>query len=162
MTFEDSRLASISAKIAAGHALDSADAQTIYRSHDLLGIAQLANSVREKRHGRRAYIRQDLQAVPMTDADRAQRINDLLHAPAAERFEPPLDPVMSGHTYLKHVAVARLLLPQVEHIEARLCPQVENVCQLALDFGADTLIGADTAELERQVSAAGRELAKGA
>jgi len=65
---------------------------------------------------------------------------------------------MSGHAYLKHVAVARLLLPDVDHIEVCLCPLVENVCQLALSFGADTMVGSDTAELERQILAAGRDL----
>ena len=62
---------------------------------------------------------------------------------------------MSGYTYLKHIAVARLLLNRVNHIVVRHCPEVENVCQLALRFGADTLLGANVPELERQLRAAG-------
>jgi 2-iminoacetate synthase ThiH len=156
MTFEDPLLAAILDKLQAGQPLDRADALAVYRSHDLHGIAQLANQVREQRHGRRAWARQDLQAPPVTDASQEQRIVALLATGPIGSFEPPLGIGMSGYAYLKHVAVARLLLRSVDHIEVRLCPQVENICQLALGFGADTLLGPDTTELERQILAAGR------
>jgi 2-iminoacetate synthase ThiH len=162
MIFEDPQLTRILDRLQAGQALGREDALALYRSHDLHGIAQLATDVRRQRHGNRAWARQDLQEPPVTGANLEQRIAELLAMPPAGSFEPPLDnaasAAMSGYTYLKHIAVARVLLPGVEHIEARLCSQVENVCQLALHFGADTLLGPDTAELERQILAAGRGL----
>jgi|HubBroStandDraft_1064217.scaffolds.fasta_scaffold481173_1 2-iminoacetate synthase ThiH len=158
MTFEDPQLTGILNRLQSGQTLGPEDALAVYRSHDLHGIAQLANHVREQRHGNRAWARQDLQEPPMSDANREQRIAALLAVGEAGSFEPPLANGMSGHTYLKHVAVARLLLPGVDHLEVRLCPMVENVCQLALGFGADTLVGPGVAELERQILAAGRNL----
>jgi 2-iminoacetate synthase ThiH len=158
MTFEDPQLTRILDRLQAGQVLGREDALAVYRSHDLHGIAQLANHVRGQRHGNRASSRQDLQEPVVTDANNEQRIAALLAVGAALSFEPPLGNGMSGHTYLKHVAVARLLLAGVDHIEARLCPEVENVCQVALAFGADTLVGPDTAELDRQILAAGRQL----
>jgi 2-iminoacetate synthase ThiH len=155
MTFEDPKFPLILDKIQAAKALDADDAMAIYRSHDLHGIGQLATVVREQRHGRRAWPRLDLGPPPASTASRAARIATLLALGAAEEFEPPLEPGVSGYTYLKHVAVARLLLNRVNHIVVRHCPEVENVCQLALRFGADTLLGTNVLELERQVRAAG-------
>jgi 2-iminoacetate synthase ThiH len=157
-TIEDPQLTRILDRLQAGQTLGREDALAVYRSHDLHGIAQLANHVREQRHGNRAWARQDLREPVVTDDNNEQRIAALLAASPVDGFEPPLSAGMSGHTYLKHVAVSRLLLPGVNHIEVRLCPLVENVCQLALGFGADTLVGPDIAELERQILAAGRVL----
>jgi 2-iminoacetate synthase ThiH len=158
MTFEDPQLIRILDRLEAGQPLGREDALAAYRSHDLHGIAQLAGHVTQQRHGNHAWARQDLHEPSITETSNEQRIAALLAVGAAPSFEPPLSPAMSGHTYLKHVAVARLLLTGVDHIEVRLCPQVENVCQLALSFGADTMVGPDTAELERQILAAGRSL----
>ena len=163
MTFEDPKLPAILDKIQAGltlgrtlsRTLDGDDALTIYRSHDLHGIARLANLVREQHHGRTTWARLDLGAAPVSTAAREARIAALLDYGAADSYEPPLELGMSGYTYLKHVAVARLLLNRVDHIVVRHCPEVENVCQLALGFGADTLLGTNVSELERQVRAAG-------
>jgi 2-iminoacetate synthase ThiH len=160
MTFEDPRLTLIWDKLQAGKPLDREDGLALYRSHDLHGIAQLANFVRERRHGNSAWRRQDLGEAPIASPDRGERIAALLASNGAKRYEAALSDGLSGHTYLKHIAIARLLLPSVDHIEARLCSQVENVCQLALRFGADTLLGTDVAELERQIAAAGRDLAE--
>ncbi len=139
------------------------DALRIYRSPDLLEIARRAHAERERRHGRKTWARLDLNDPPMTAMTLEQRVMEVLNlemlnlGPAAQ-YEPPLEAGLSGFTYLKHVAVARLLLSQVDHIVVRHCPQVENVCQLALRFGADTLVGPNVAELERQIAAAGLEL----
>jgi 2-iminoacetate synthase ThiH len=159
MTLEDARLTPLLAKLEANQPLDAADARTLYRSHDLHGIAQLANLVRERHHGNRAWRRLDLGDPPVLDVPAAERIQLLLALPPGEEYEPPLEPQLSGFAYLKHIAVARLLLGgQRIHIVARHCQEVENVCQLALSFGADTLVGANVTELERQILAAGRVL----
>ena len=159
MTFEDPKLSILFDKLQANRPLDAADASVLYRTNDLHGIAQLANLTRERRHGNRAWRRLDLGDAPVSDTTNTARIATLLALPAGEDYETPLEPHMSGFGYLKHVAVARLLLGGVSHIVARHCPEVENVCQLALGFGADTLIGSNVAELERQILAAGRNLA---
>ena len=159
MTFEDQRLVPLLAKIEAGVPLDAGDARLLYRSSDLHGIAHLANLVRQRRHGDRAWSRQDLGATPISDATREERIATLLAHGPSECYEPPLEPGLSGYAYLKHVAVARLLLDRVDHIVVRHCQEVENVCQVALRFGADTLAGANVAELDRQIAAAGFQLA---
>ena len=49
--FEDPRLHPIADQVAAGERLSYADGLTLYRSGDLLGIAFLANLVRERLHG---------------------------------------------------------------------------------------------------------------
>jgi 2-iminoacetate synthase ThiH len=158
MIFEDPKLPFLLDKLQAAQSLTRDDALTVYRSNDLHGIAQLANLVREQRHGRRAWPRLDLGPPPVSTAGKEARIAALLELAEAEQYEPPLQPGVSGYSYLKHVAVARLLLNRVNHIVVRQCPEVENVCQLALQFGADTLLGTNVPELERQVRAAGFSL----
>ncbi|MDA8402923.1 MAG: aminofutalosine synthase MqnE [Desulfobacteraceae bacterium] len=51
----NTRLAPIEEKIAAGIRLDAADALALYQSHDIIGIGRLADSVRRKRHGNKAF-----------------------------------------------------------------------------------------------------------
>ena len=154
----DPRLEPLAEKLLRGERLDRDDALAVYQSTDLLGIGELANYVREQRHGSRAWCRLDLNPPPMSADGNLERVAALLAMDALEVYEAPLRPRLTGHTYLKDVAVARLLLPQAVHIQARLCAAVENVCQLALRFGADTLVGQDLRELERQARACGREV----
>jgi 2-iminoacetate synthase ThiH len=159
ITVSDPRLEPVSEKLLRGERLTRGDALAVYESTDLLGIGELANYVREQRHGVAAWCRLDLNPPPVLEGDNETRIAHLLEMEAVETYEVALRPHLTGHTYLKDVAVARLLLPGAVHIQARLCPAVENVCQLALRFGADTLVGPDVAELERQAKACGREVA---
>jgi aminodeoxyfutalosine synthase len=51
----DPALHSIAQKLAAGEALSHADGVALYASRDVHGIGRLANSVREKLHGNRAF-----------------------------------------------------------------------------------------------------------
>ena len=155
---QDPRLAPLVEKVLRGGRFDGADALVIYQSTDLLGIGELANHVREQRHGSRAWCKLDLNPPVAFTAGNSERIAALLALEAVEVYEVPLRSRLTGHTYLKDVAVARLLLPHAVHIQIRMCPAVENVCQLALRFGADTLVGPDLAELERQARACGREV----
>jgi 2-iminoacetate synthase ThiH len=155
---QDARLKPVAEKVVGGVRLDRDDALAIYESTDLLGIGELANYVREQRHGSRAWCKLDLNPPATWTAGNAERIAALLAMEPCEIYEVPLRPRLTGHTYLKDVAVARLLLPDVVHIQARMCAAVENVCQLALRFGADTLAGQDLKELERQARACGREV----
>jgi aminodeoxyfutalosine synthase len=52
---QDKKLAPIAEKVLAGKRLDFDEGVTLYRSNDLLAIGYLANHVREKLNGKRAY-----------------------------------------------------------------------------------------------------------
>ena len=51
----DAALETVREKVLAGRRLSFEDGLALYRTHDLLGLGQLANHVREKRHGDAAY-----------------------------------------------------------------------------------------------------------
>jgi 2-iminoacetate synthase ThiH len=160
MNLEDPRLQRILDKVLGGQLLDREDARSLYRTYDLLGLGQLANFVCEQRHGKRAWCEQDAAPSATSNESTEVRIERLLLLRESKIavYEPELRAELTGYTYLKDIAVARLLLGQAEHIRARLCRQVENVCQMALRFGADTLVGEDLRELQRQARAAGRDI----
>ena len=52
---DDARLTPLHEKIVAGERLSAEDALTLYRSKDILALGWMANSVRERMHGDRAY-----------------------------------------------------------------------------------------------------------
>ena len=52
---DDARLQPIFDKVMAGKRLDAADAVNLYRTGDILAVGWLANHVRERMHGDRAY-----------------------------------------------------------------------------------------------------------
>src|ERR1700692_2568562 len=52
---DDSRLHPIAGKVASATRLDADDALTLYRTGDILAVGWLANSVRERMHGDKAY-----------------------------------------------------------------------------------------------------------
>jgi aminodeoxyfutalosine synthase len=53
--FCDTALETVREKVLSGRRLDFADGVALYRTHDLLGLGQLANHVRERRHGDAGY-----------------------------------------------------------------------------------------------------------
>ena len=53
--YRDPQLLPLHDKVLAGERLDFADGLTLYQTHDLLGVGHLANLVRERLHGNRAY-----------------------------------------------------------------------------------------------------------
>src|SRR6185369_14933807 len=53
--FEDTRLETIRAKVAAGERLSYQDGMAIYRTPDLLGVGWMANQVRERLHGNKTF-----------------------------------------------------------------------------------------------------------
>ncbi len=54
-------LTAIEGKVAAGARLSAEDALALFRTPDLLGLARLANQVRERRHGDRTYFNKNLR-----------------------------------------------------------------------------------------------------
>ncbi len=55
ISFLDPALSPICEKVDAGRRLDLADGMALYNSPDLIGVGRLADRVRRRRHGRRAY-----------------------------------------------------------------------------------------------------------
>src|SRR5438270_4939207 len=55
MRFQDSGLATVAEKVFAGQRLSFEDGLALYRTPDLLGLGQLANYVREQKHGDATY-----------------------------------------------------------------------------------------------------------
>ncbi len=55
LQIQDARLKPIAEKVLGGERLSFDDGVTLYRTHDLLAVGWLANSVREKRHGNVCY-----------------------------------------------------------------------------------------------------------
>ena len=53
--FQDPALVPIQDKVAAGVRLDQDDGCTLFKSPDLLGVGALAQMVRQRLHGRRAF-----------------------------------------------------------------------------------------------------------
>ena len=55
ISFRDERLAPIWEKVVHGTRLSKEDGLCIYETHDLMGVGQMADYVRQQRHGKRAY-----------------------------------------------------------------------------------------------------------
>ena len=55
ISFSDKKLYKINEKVADGQRLDFSDGLVLYKSHDLVGIGRMADFVRRKRHGKKAY-----------------------------------------------------------------------------------------------------------
>src|SRR5258706_12615248 len=125
---QDRRVMRLAEKVGRGERVDGQDGVAIYGSTDLLGIGDLANYVREQRHGSRAWCRLDLNSPPVLAVDNHARIVVLLAIEEVAIYEVPLRPRLTGHTYLKAVAVARLLLPQALDFKAGMSTAVANLC----------------------------------
>ncbi len=55
LNFSDTRLEKIAAKVLDGIRLEFEDGQVLYESNDIIGIGRIADYVRRKRHGNKAY-----------------------------------------------------------------------------------------------------------
>src|SRR5580765_8205880 len=55
MRFHDSALSGVAEKVLSGQRLSFEDGVALYKTRDLLGLGQLANHVREQKHGDAAY-----------------------------------------------------------------------------------------------------------
>ena len=54
-SFLDNKLYNINEKVASGERLDFEDGLALYKSHDLIGVGRIADHVRRKQHGNKAY-----------------------------------------------------------------------------------------------------------
>ncbi len=55
ISFSDKKLYEINEKVTDGQRLNFTDGLILYKSHDLVGVGRLADLVRRKRHGKKAY-----------------------------------------------------------------------------------------------------------
>jgi aminodeoxyfutalosine synthase len=159
----DAGLLPIYDKVAAGERLDAADGLTLYRSPDLLGVGFLANLVRRRLHGNRAYYiyNQHLnysnicingcrfcafgkekghpQAYEMSLAEVFAKVEERLAEPITEiHIVGGLHPDLPFSYYLEMLAGIKRLRPSV-HLQAFTAVEVAHLADLAGLSVADTL-----------------------
>ncbi|MGQ9687572.1 MAG: aminofutalosine synthase MqnE [Desulfobaccales bacterium] len=161
--FQDPHLVPIYAKVMARERLNGEDGLTLYRSRDLLGVGYLANLVRERLHGRRAYYvyNQHLnysnvclngcrfcafgktadhpQAYTMSLAEVFDRIRERLHEPITEiHIVGGLHPDLPFSYYLDMLRGIKALRPTV-HLQAFTAVEIAHLADIAGLSVADTL-----------------------
>jgi len=161
--FQDPELTPLHEKILAQGRLDQEDGITLYRSRDLLGVGYLANLVRERLHGRRAYYiynqhlnysnvcvngcrfcafgktADDPQAYTMTLPEVFDKVRERLREPITEiHIVGGLHPDLPFSYYLEMLQGLKALRPEV-HLQAFTCVEIAHLADLAGLSVADTL-----------------------
>ena len=147
----------IAAKVIEGHALTDADAEALASTYDIVSLGMVADDARKTRHATRTtFLR--VAHVPATPAPDQQassprsarelRVDapfvDIEEASAAVRVFAPIprhpggEPT-TGYEDVKAVALARILLADVPHIQADWTLHGPKLAQVALTFGADDM-----------------------
>ncbi len=169
--FQDPRLQPIHAKVAAGDRLSREDGLALFASADLLGIGYLADLVRRRLHGRRAYYiynqhinysnicvngckfcafgrkAGDPGAYEMTLAEIMARVAARLHEPITEiHIVGGCHPSLPFSFYLEMLRGIKVLRPEV-HLQAFTCVEVAHLAGLAGLSIADTLLALKDAGL---------------
>lgn len=125
----------------------------LLESDDLTGLGLAANAMRQKIHPERVVsyhfhtLPHDERASTTLPQDETaeqfvSRLERLREAQTESQFVAAVLPRCSGTAveYLKRVAVARLFLENVPHIQTSSDVGLK-VCQIALTFGADDISG---------------------
>ncbi len=153
--FQDPALQPIHEKVAAGVRLDQDDGCTLFASSDLLGVGYLAQTVRERLHGRRAYYiynqhlnysnicvnrcrfcafgrkAGDPGAYEMSLAEIYTRVEARLHAPITEiHIVGGCHPELPFSFYLDMLSGIKRLRPEV-HLQAFTAVEVAHLAQQA-------------------------------
>ncbi len=159
----DAALLPLYEKVLAGERLSAADGLTLYRSPDLLGVGYLANLVRRRLHGNRAYYiynqhlnysnvcvngcrfcafgkkKGDPQAYEMSLEEIFAKIAERLDEPITEiHIVGGLHPDLPFSYYLEMLAGIKRLRPTV-HLQAFTAVEVAHLADLAGLSIADTL-----------------------
>ena len=163
-SFQDPALIPIHDKVAAGARLDTEDGCILFRTPDLLGVGYLANLVRERMHGRRAFYiyNQHLNysnvcvngcrfcafgrragepgAYQMTLEEIFAKIEARLHEPITEiHIVGGCHPDLPFSYYLEMLWGIKQLRPEV-HLQAFTCVEVAHLARQAGMSVADTLL----------------------
>jgi len=161
--FQDHALEPIREKVAAGVRLCREDGVVLFASADLLGLGYLADLVRRRRHGRRAFYiynqhinysnicvngckfcafgrkAGDPGAYEMSLEEILARVRDRLHEPITEiHIVGGCHPSLPFSFYLEMLAGIKRLRPRV-HLQAFTCVEVAHLADLAGLTVADTL-----------------------
>jgi len=161
--FEDEDLQPIYEKVAAGKRLSGDDGLTLFKSPDLLGVGYLANIVRERLHGRKAFYiyNQHLNysnicvngckfcafgkkageegAYEMTLAEIFAKIEARVHEPITEiHIVGGCHPDLPFPFYLEMLRGIKALRPEV-HLQAFTAVEVAHLAELNQTSVADTL-----------------------
>lgn len=117
----------------------------LWNSDDLIGLGVLADAIRKRLHPSNivTYTRAPDDPV-ITHVFRAGesfdgRMSALLDVNDAVVFRPLVEPNATGMQYLKTVALSRIILENVLHVQASYEIFGLKVAQIALRFGADDL-----------------------
>ncbi|MGQ9921871.1 MAG: aminofutalosine synthase MqnE [Desulfobacca sp.] len=161
--FKDPQLLPIRDKVLAQERLNFADGLTLYRSADLLGVGYLANLVRERLHGNRAYyiVNQhinysnicingckfcafgkeagDPQAYQMSIAEICAKVEERLADPISEiHIVGGLHPDLPFSYYLDMLQSIKALRPEV-HLQAFTAVEIHHLAGIAGLSIPDTL-----------------------
>jgi len=169
--FQDQDLAPLYHKVMTRERLTREDGLVLFRSRDLLGVGYLANLVRERLHGRRAYYiynqhlnysnvcvngcrfcafgktGDDPQAYTMTLDEVFAKVQSRLAEPISEiHIVGGLHPDLPFSYYLDMLRGIRALRPQV-HLQAFTAVEIAHLADLAGLSVADTLLALKEAGL---------------
>jgi aminodeoxyfutalosine synthase len=161
--FQDPALLPIQEKVAAGVRLEAADGVSLFRSADLLGVGYLAQTVRQRRHGRKAYYiynqhinysnicvngckfcafsrkAGETGAYEMALAEIYDRVKERLHEPITEiHIVGGCHPELPFAYYLDMLKGIKELRPEV-HLQAFTAVEVAHLADRAGLSLADTL-----------------------
>jgi aminodeoxyfutalosine synthase len=146
------------AKVQAGERLTKEDGIRLMRSNDLLALGYMANHVKEKKHEKRVYFfmeKEDPAGVAVMDPDffslnHEEQVERLLHVRDMQEKQGSFrtfrimrgqnDLFSTGYNDLRVIAVSRLLLDNVEHIQTSFAFADEKLVQMTLFFGVDDLL----------------------
>jgi aminodeoxyfutalosine synthase len=169
--FQDPELLPIYEKVRAQERLAGEDGVTLYRTRDLLGVGFLANLVRERLHGRKAYYiynqhlnysnvcvngcrfcafgktAEDALAYTMTLPEILDKVRERLGEPISEiHIVGGLHPDLPFSYYLDMLRGIRELRPDV-HLQAFTAVEIAYLADLAGLSVADTLMALKDAGL---------------
>ncbi|MFZ2087171.1 MAG: aminofutalosine synthase MqnE [Desulfobaccales bacterium] len=161
--FQDPALVPVYDKVMAQERLNGEDGGTLYRSRDLLGVGYLANLVRERLHGRRAYYiynqhlnysnvcvngcrfcafgktAADPQAYTMTLPEVFAKVRERLSEPITEiHIVGGLHPDLPFSYYVDMLRGIKEIRPEV-HLQAFTAVEIAYLADLAGLSVADTL-----------------------
>lgn len=161
--FKDPALLPILAKVRAQERLDFADGVALYRSPDLLGVGYLANLVRERLHGNRAFYivnqhinysnicingckfcafgkeKGDPLAYEMTLEDILAKVEERLSEPITEiHIVGGLHPELPFSYYVDMLRAIKALRPTV-HLQAFTAVEIHHLAEIAGLSIAETL-----------------------
>ncbi|MGA8027201.1 MAG: hypothetical protein WB992_08635 [Bryobacteraceae bacterium] len=143
-------------------------ATDILRSDDLIGLAMEADAVRKRLHpaGIVSYALED-ECVPSIAAldfrhgesleERIGKLSRVRRAQEETGCFVAVNPCVDGTAaeYLKILALSRIYLDNVPNVQTSWVTAGAKVCQIALRFGANDIVGPTEQELRRVIRDAG-------